>query len=120
MALTLARASQNLSKLLAKRLSEAENAAAPAGKRDLKDAPMPVLPQILPPAASLNLLHLSPLEVARQMTILDWKYFRAIQPRECLDEAWTKPDKNLAPNIQVSVFVVDDSSRLLGNDSTSE
>ena len=40
------------------------------------------------------------LEIARQLTLLDFAHFRQIQPRECLGQAWSKKDKDiLAPNI---------------------
>jgi len=40
------------------------------------------------------------LELARQLTIMDFEKFRNIQPRECLNQAWSKKDKNTrAPNI---------------------
>jgi len=40
------------------------------------------------------------LEIARQLTIMDFEKFRSIQPRECLGQAWSKKDKaERAPNI---------------------
>ncbi|KAI9199222.1 ras guanine nucleotide exchange factor domain-containing protein [Polychytrium aggregatum] len=41
-----------------------------------------------------------PLEVARQITLIEFELFSAIKPREFLDLAWMKDDKEkLAPNI---------------------
>eukprot|EP01084_Bolivina_argentea_P275738 470319_1 len=38
--------------------------------------------------------------LAEQITLLDFKYFRAIKKRECLGQAWKKVDKlQIAPNI---------------------
>lgn len=40
------------------------------------------------------------LEIARQLTILEFMIFEQIQPRECMEQAWNRPDgKNRAPNI---------------------
>jgi hypothetical protein len=48
--------------------------------------------------------HLHPLEVARQMTLLDHRLYRGIKPEECLHMRWTKDDKDdLAPNVLASI-----------------
>ena len=40
------------------------------------------------------------LEIARQLTLLDFTYFRHIMPRECVDTAWSKKDReSAAPHI---------------------
>jgi len=40
------------------------------------------------------------LEIARQLTLIDFEKFKSIQPRECLNQAWSKKDKEKrAPNI---------------------
>lgn len=46
------------------------------------------------------LLDFEALEVARQLTLLDFQYYQAIEPREYLDSNWRKKDKQtLSPNI---------------------
>lgn len=42
-----------------------------------------------------------PLEIARQMTLIDESIYKSIGPRECMNQAWNKPDraKEQAPNI---------------------
>lgn len=53
---------------------------------------------------SLKLQYISPLELARQLAIRDFKMFRAVSMEECLHMRWTKKDKeNLAPNIICSI-----------------
>ena len=58
---------------------------------------------ILPKAGELSsktLLKCDPGEVAKQLTLVDFKYFKLIEPRELIDMNWTKEDKyNLSPNI---------------------
>ena len=53
-------------------------------------------------------------EIARQLTIIEFDFFKAIRPWECLGQSWTKKDKEQkAPNIlgmisrfnQVSMWV---------------
>lgn len=47
-----------------------------------------------------NVFDLDPLEVARQMTLIDSNLFRKILAKECLNQAWASKDKlNNAPNI---------------------
>lgn len=45
-----------------------------------------------------KILEFHPLEVARQLTLLESNYFVQIQPRECLNQCWSK-DKANAPNM---------------------
>eukprot|EP01103_Thecamoeba_quadrilineata_P013977 TRINITY_DN4029_c0_g1_i2.p1 TRINITY_DN4029_c0_g1~~TRINITY_DN4029_c0_g1_i2.p1 ORF type:complete len:920 (-),score=181.35 TRINITY_DN4029_c0_g1_i2:173-2932(-) len=51
-------------------------------------------------ASSMALFHYDPSEVAKQLTAIEFEYFQAIQPNECLNQAWNKTKKDvLAPNI---------------------
>ena len=48
------------------------------------------------------LLQLDDVELARQLTLLDFSKFKSIQPRECLNQNWSKKaeiKQRLAPNI---------------------
>jgi len=55
--------------------------------------------QILPKEA-FSLLFIDPLEIARQLTLLDYDLCRQIEPKEFLGMAWTKEDKwERAPNL---------------------
>eukprot|EP01094_Clydonella_sp_ATCC50884_P005879 TRINITY_DN1486_c0_g1_i1.p1 TRINITY_DN1486_c0_g1~~TRINITY_DN1486_c0_g1_i1.p1 ORF type:complete len:1136 (+),score=369.66 TRINITY_DN1486_c0_g1_i1:225-3632(+) len=60
-------------------------------------APRSILPYVRHPK-NLKLLELHPLEVARQLTLIEANMFRSIRPRELLNQSWNKsPDK--APNV---------------------
>eukprot|EP00158_Paraphelidium_tribonemae_P006171 Partr_v1_DN27709_c1_g1_i1_m67015 putative Son of sevenless homolog len=49
---------------------------------------------------NFKLADLDPLEVARQLTLIEYHLFTAIKPDEFLDQAWMKEDKEIkAPNI---------------------
>eukprot|EP01127_Copromyxa_protea_P023138 TRINITY_DN8597_c0_g1_i1.p1 TRINITY_DN8597_c0_g1~~TRINITY_DN8597_c0_g1_i1.p1 ORF type:complete len:1344 (-),score=258.35 TRINITY_DN8597_c0_g1_i1:145-3867(-) len=51
-------------------------------------------------AERLDILDLSPIEVAQQLTLLDYKFFDSIRPYELLSGGYAKADKELsAPNI---------------------
>ena len=91
----------------------------------MPESRLPAAP--LPPPGELDLLQLDPTEVARQMTLLDWEYFRAIQPRECLDQCWTKPETAAfeAPNLLAMIERANDISywatmTVLGGDNKKE
>ena len=60
-------------------------------------APVPILPKSL---KKISLADLDPLELARQITDIESNLYRAIQPKECLNQAWNKADlKYRSPNI---------------------
>jgi hypothetical protein len=63
------------------------------------DCPDPILPRNL---KKFRLLDLDPIEMARQLTLMDFKLYSSIKPVECLDKAWSRPD-SVARNIQASI-----------------
>ncbi|XP_071800444.1 son of sevenless homolog 2-like [Asterias amurensis] len=51
-------------------------------------------------ALEYDLMTLHPIEIARQLTILEADLFRAVQPSELVGTVWTKKDKNItSPNL---------------------
>jgi hypothetical protein len=81
-------------------LTDSETSVVPTSP---PSAPKPILPRSLikkTPGHKLTLLEIDPQEMARQITILDFLLFSAIQPREFLGLGWLKGDKDLrSPNI---------------------
>jgi son of sevenless-like protein len=50
--------------------------------------------------SEFDLMTLHPIEIARQLTILEADLFRAVQPSELVGTVWTKKDKNItSPNL---------------------
>ncbi|SRR6266498_2664256 len=49
--------------------------------------PPPILPKNI---KKLKFLDIDPLEIARQLTIIESKLYNKIQPVECLNKAWGK------------------------------
>lgn len=62
-------------------------------------APAPVLPT--QDLDDLDVTVLDPLEVARQITLLDEQAYKSIAPSECMNQAWNKPAicNETSPNI---------------------
>lgn len=55
-------------------------------------APPPILPKNL---RKIKFLDIDPLEMARQLTILESKLYNRIKPVECLGKSWSKPDSDI-------------------------
>lgn len=64
-----------------------------------QDCPDPILPRNL---KKFRLLDLDATELARQLTLMDFKLYSSIKPVECLDKAWSRND-SIARNIQASI-----------------
>ncbi|ORY93827.1 ras guanine nucleotide exchange factor domain-containing protein [Syncephalastrum racemosum] len=65
------------------------------------DMPAPILPKNL---KRLRFLDVDPLELARQLTIMDSKLYSRIKPVECLDKNWGKGDsEHIAANVKASI-----------------
>jgi son of sevenless-like protein len=62
-------------------------------------APAPILPA--QDLDELDVTILDPLEVARQMTLLDEQAYKSIAPSECMNQSWNKPAicNEVSPNI---------------------
>ncbi|KAI9260692.1 ras guanine nucleotide exchange factor domain-containing protein [Phascolomyces articulosus] len=65
------------------------------------DMPAPILPKNM---KRLRFLDIDPLELARQLTVMDSKLYSRIKPVECLDKNWGKGDsENVAANVKASI-----------------
>jgi len=65
-------------------------------------APEPILPpnfsELIYPV--VQLIEFDPVEIARQITIIESQMFREVRPQEFLNQSWTKKDKELrSPNL---------------------
>lgn len=60
----------------------------------LESAPPPLLPK------TKDFFCFHPKEIARQLSMIEFSHFIKIKPAECVNQAWTKKDKDVrAPNI---------------------
>lgn len=66
----------------------------------LLSPPAPLLPR-MPQGRDLRVTDIAPIELARQLTILEFDYFQRIKPVECLNKAWNRSDGDkVAPNVR--------------------
>ncbi|GAA6052177.1 hypothetical protein JCM3770_000781, partial [Rhodotorula araucariae] len=67
-------------------------------------APGPLPPPILPRnVKKFKLTDIEPLELARQLTIMDGRLFQRITSQECLGKAWPKQFGGDAPNVSAMI-----------------
>lgn len=72
--------------------------------------PAPLLPRV-PAGRELRLTDIAPIELARQLTIIEFSNFQKIKPAECLHKAWNDEDEGKAPNVR---RVIHTANRLAG------
>ncbi|EGG23398.1 leucine-rich repeat-containing protein [Cavenderia fasciculata] len=61
-------------------------------------------PSLAPKAKDPSFIDLDPMEVARQMTLIESDLYRKIDPKECLNQGWNKTDKEeRSPNIMAFI-----------------
>jgi hypothetical protein len=65
-----------------------------------KEAPPSKLPKNL---NNLRFLEIDPLEIARQLTIMESKTYTQIQPIECLNKAWSEKENSPAVNVKAMI-----------------
>jgi hypothetical protein len=65
--------------------------------------PAPILPTMMP--SVLNLSVLDSVEIARQLTLIEYNLYKNIKPQECLGQEWTKKGTRdeRAPNIMAMI-----------------
>ena len=64
------------------------------------DPPAPILPQNVTAANKMQMDTYSAKELARQLTLIEYRLFAAINPSECIAQHWmSKRKEELAPNI---------------------
>ncbi|KAI9315915.1 ras guanine nucleotide exchange factor domain-containing protein [Dichotomocladium elegans] len=92
-----------LIKLIGKRMESEESGQI--RKMTLNVRPQDMPPSILPRnMRRLRFLDIDPLELARQLTIMDFKLYSRIKPVECLDKNWGKGDsEHIAANVKASI-----------------
>jgi len=62
------------------------------------DPPDSIIPKQI--SDKFDILQWDPLELARQMTLIEYRAFKKIKPKECFNSSWTKPNKLIeSPNI---------------------
>ncbi|CBQ73217.1 related to Guanyl nucleotide exchange factor Sql2 [Sporisorium reilianum SRZ2] len=82
--------SQHLQRLVERRQGEGEQMIR---KMVLPNsAPAPILPKNL---KKLKFLEIDPLELARQLTLLESRLYNKVKPAECLGLKWTKPGNDV-------------------------
>lgn len=67
-----------------------------------KKIPVPYLPKSIPVGTVYTLNDFHPEEVARQLTLIEWRIFYSIHPKECLNKKIFNKEE-LAPNIHKMV-----------------
>ncbi|GAA6018725.1 hypothetical protein JCM10207_005556 [Rhodosporidiobolus poonsookiae] len=87
---------------ICKSVDERLQGAAPRAIGNLAPGalPTPIVPRNL---KKFKLTDLEPLELARQLTIMDSRLFQRITPQECLSKAWPKEFGSEAPNISAMI-----------------
>jgi len=95
---SMALPANQIQRALEKRLSKEEYTELGALSFN-SQTPEPIRPCTLN-FKDLTVLDIAPLEMARQLTIIEYSMFRKIQPKECLQQAWTGGERQIrAPNI---------------------
>ncbi|GAA5947617.1 hypothetical protein JCM3765_001004 [Sporobolomyces pararoseus] len=87
---------------ICKSVDERMQGVAPRAVGNLAPGPLPspIIPRNL---KKIKFLDIEPLELARQLTIMDGRLFQRITPQECLGKAWPKEFGSEAVNISAMI-----------------
>jgi hypothetical protein len=67
--------------------------------KQMRTALIPIVPTLFD-TGTFDFFDLDPIEVARQLTLIELRYFKEIHLKEFLEQAWNKSDREIrAPNI---------------------
>ncbi|KAJ3074104.1 hypothetical protein HDU98_012132 [Podochytrium sp. JEL0797] len=103
--------SLQLSHLVSRRQESSDSSIRVLIPHRPKDAPPPILPMGLR-AKKFKLVEIDPIEVARQLTMMEKSVFDKIQPAELFGRAWSKSNGlELSPNVRAMSVL---SNRIAG------
>ncbi|KAI7872904.1 ras guanine nucleotide exchange factor domain-containing protein [Spinellus fusiger] len=93
---------EQLAKLIKIRMDAEENGQIRKMTLNIRtEMPAPILPKNM---KRVQFLEIDPLEIARQLTIMDFRLYNRIKPVECLDKNWGRGDAdNIAANVKTSI-----------------
>ena len=98
---------ETISKVIQRRLDNDEGAKEIVF--DFDRSPPPVEIHIKSPEEDWpELLTFHPIEIARQLTLIEFQYYRAVKPSELVDLAWTREDKDKrSPNLYLEETILE-------------
>ncbi|KAG0180775.1 hypothetical protein DFQ29_010159 [Apophysomyces sp. BC1021] len=97
---SLSFSSDQLERLIRKRQEASTEGGLKKMVLTLPDPPEPILPRNL---KRIKLLDIDTLEMARQLTVMDFKMYSAIRPVECLDKAWSRDSNDEQGSVAVHI-----------------
>ena len=91
-----------LNRLIRKRKELDANGGLKKLVPNIMAAPMPIKPKDI---TRITLLDIDPMELSRQLTLMDFKLYSSIRPIECLNKAWSREDTEgtVAMNVKQSI-----------------
>uniref|UniRef100_S4RG01 Son of sevenless homolog 2 (Drosophila) n=1 Tax=Petromyzon marinus TaxID=7757 RepID=S4RG01_PETMA len=93
---------ESITKIIQRKTQAQTQPNGPSHSLTFESSPPPVEWHISRPnqADSFDVLTLHPIEIARQLTLIESELYRAVQPSELVGSVWTKEDKEInSPNL---------------------